>query len=53
MEGYVMPAAASFQTALVVSSPSQLQGWDEGSLGSSVFIKQPGETLLFQKFEAN
>lgn len=47
MAGYVMPAAASFQTALVAPSPCQLQGWDTGSFGSSVFIKQHGETLLF------
>lgn len=47
MAGYVMLAAASFQTAFVAPSPCQLQGWDAGSLGSSVFIKQPRETLLF------
>lgn len=47
MAGYVMLAAASFQTALVSPSPCQLQGWDTKSFGSSVFIKQHGETLLF------
>lgn len=47
MAGYVMLAAASFQTDLVSPSPCQLQGCDTKSFGSSVFIKQHGETLLF------
>lgn len=47
MAGYVMLAAAFFQTALVSPSLCQLQGWDTKSFGSSVFIKQHRETLLF------